>query len=200
MGLEEIIKEIEKRANKDVEKMKKEAEEERKKILKIAQEEALRTGKEITKRLEKEGELQKRERIISVRVEEKKKLLALKRKMLAESFERAEEELTSLGKQEYMSLMKRLLVSSVDSGDEEIVVSARDEDWMQGDFLKELRESLEKKGRWKKLRITAGLREGERGFILKKEGVHLNYTFSNLFLVLRQELEMEVAKRLLGKK
>jgi len=188
MGLEEIVKEIEKKANEDAEKMRKEGQEERKTILKKAQEEALKTRKEITKRLEKEAELLKRERVISVRVEEKKRLLASKRKILAEG----------LGKQEYMSLMKRLLVSSVDSGDEEIVVSRRDEAWMKGDFLKELRESSEKKGTWKKIRVTAGLREGERGFILKKEGVHLNYTLSSLFLQLREELEMEVAKRLFG--
>lgn len=198
MGLEEIIKEIEKKANLDAEKIRKEAQEERKAILEKAQEEALRTRKEIAKRLEKEAQLLKRERVISVRVEEKKKLLASKRKILAESFKQAEEELRSLGKQEYMSLMKRLLVASIDSGDEEIVVCTRDEEWMRGDFLKELRKSLEKKGRWKKTRVTAGLREGERGFILKKEGVRLNYTFSNLFLLLREELEMGVAKRLLG--
>lgn len=198
MGLEEIVKEIEKKANEDAEKMRKEGQEERKTILKKAQEEALRTRKEITKRLEKEAELLKRERVISVRVEEKKKLLASKRKILAESFKQAEEELRGLGKQEYMSLMKRLLVSSIDLGDEEIVVSRRDEAWMKGDFLKELEKSLEKKGTWKKIRVTAGLREGERGFILKKEGVHLNYTLSNLFLLLREELEMEVAKRLFG--
>ncbi len=200
MGLEEIVKEIEKKANEDAEKMRKDGQEERKVILKKAQEEALRTRKEITKRLDKEAELLKRERVISVRVEEKKKLLASKRKILAESFKEAEEELRGLDKQEYMSLMKRLLVSSIDSGDEEIVVSRRDEAWMKGDFLKELGigKSLEKKGTWEKIRVTAGLREGERGFILKKEGVHLNYTLSNLFLLLEEELEMEVAKRLFG--
>ncbi len=198
MGLEEIVKEIEKKANEDAEKMRKDGQEERKAILKKAQEEALRTRKEITKRLDKEAELLKRERVISVRVEEKKKLLASKRKILAESFKEAEEELRGLDKQEYMSLMKRLLVSSIDSGDEEIVVSRRDEAWMKGDFLKELGKSLEKKGTWEKIRVTAGLREGERGFILKKEGVHLNYTLSNLFLLLEEELEMEVAKRLFG--
>ncbi|TET29535.1 hypothetical protein E3J68_01650 [Candidatus Aerophobetes bacterium] len=198
MGLEEIIREIEKRANKDVEEIKKQLQEERKKILERAEEEALRVSKEIVKRLEKEAQSMKRGRIIRVRVEEKKKLLALKRKLLAESFKQAEEEVRSLSKQEYMSLMKYLLVSSIDSGNEEIVVSVQDEEWMKGDFLKELRKSLEKKGRWKEVRLTAGLREGERGFILKKEGVHLNYTFSNLFLLLREDLEIEVADSLLG--
>ncbi len=198
MGLEEIIGEIEKRANKDVEKIKKQLQEERKKILERAEEEALRVSKEIVKRLEKEAQSMKRGRIIGVRVEEKKELLALKRKLLAESFKQAEEEIRSLSKQEYMSLMKYLLVSNIDSGNEEIVVSAPDEEWMKRDFLKELRKSLEKKERWKKVRLTAGLREGERGFILKKEGVHLNYTFTSLFLLLREELEIEVANRLLG--
>ncbi len=198
MGLEEIIGEIEKRANKDVEKIKKQLQEERKKILERAEEEALRLSKEIVKRLENGAQSMKRGRIIGVRVEEKKELLALKRKLLAESFKQAEEEVRSLSKQEYMSLMKYLLVSNIDSGNEEIVVSAPDEEWMKGDFLKELRKSLEKKGRWKEVRLTAGLREGERGFILKKEGVHLNYTFASLFLLLREELEIEVANSLLG--
>lgn len=198
MGLEEIIREIEKRANEDVEKIRKELQEERKKIIKIAKEEALRARTEIVRRLEKEAESMKRGRIIGVRVEEKKKLLALKRKLLAECFEQAEEELRSFSKQEYMSAMRRLLVSSIDSGNEEIVVSAQDEEWMKGDFLRELRKSLEKKGKWNKVRLTAGLREGERGFILKKEGVHLNYTFSSLFLLVREEFEIEVANSLFG--
>lgn len=198
MGVEEIIKNIEERANQEVQEINKQAQEEKNKILERAKQEALRVREGIVKRMEKEAELAKREQIIKARVEEKKKLLDLKRVLLVESFNQAEEELRNLDRQEYMSLMKRLLLSNIGSGNEEIVVSPRDQEWMKGEFLEELKDILEKKGRWNKVKLTVGLKERERGFILKKEGINLNYTFSNLFSLLREELEIEVANTLLG--
>jgi len=55
---------------------------------------------------------------------------------------------------------------------------------------------LKKKGKKGELRFSPTLGEKERGFILKKEGMQVNCTFSSFFSSLKNELEIEVAKRL----
>jgi len=70
---------------------------------------------------------------------------------------------------------------------------------MEGNFVKDLRKSLKEAGTNDEMTLSPELEPQERGFILKKKDVQINCTFSNLFLSLRDELEIEVARRLFQK-
>jgi len=133
--------------------------------------------------------------VIRARMEEKKKLLSLKRELMSKAFKQAEKELSNLDREEYLKLMKELLICAVDSEDEEVLVSPRDEAWMRTDFMDEVRKKLNDRIGGSPS-LSPKLDEGERGFILKKKGIQVNYTFSALFASLKEKLEIEVARML----
>ena len=196
MALEDIVRNIRAKATQEAKRIKEEADKEGEEIIKKAKEEADKVKKRILHRLESQAKGEKRKLVIRTRSDERKKLLILKRKLLDEAFRQAEQKLSSLEKTEYLSLMKKSLLSNIDSGEEEIIVSPRDEKWMEGNFIKSLRESLKGFGTTEGVRLSPKLEPQERGFILKKKDAQINCTFSSLFLSLRDELEIEVARSL----
>ena len=197
MALEDILRNIKAKATQEAKRIKEEADKEGEEIIKKAREEANKVKTRILHQLESQAKDEKRKLVIRTRSDERKKLLILKRKLMDEAFREAERKLSSLEKAEYLSLIKRSLLSNVDSGEEEIIVSPRDEEWMEGNFIKSLRKSLKEAGTTEEVRLSPKLGAQERGFILKKKEMEINCTFSSLFLSLRDELEIEVARRLL---
>lgn len=196
MALEDIVKRIKEKASQEVEKIRKEADKEGEELIKRAEEEAAKIKDKILKGLEKEGEEEKREKLIRTRSEERRKILALKRELMDETFRQAEQIFSNLDREEYLSLLKSSLLSSIDSWNEEIIISSRDKELIEESFIEKLKKELKKKGKEGELKFSPTLGEKERGFILKKEGMQVNCTFSSLFSSLKDELEIEVAKRL----
>jgi len=196
MALEDIVKRIKEKAFQEVEKIREEADKEGEELIKRAEEEAAKIKDKILKRLEKEGEEEKREKLIRTRSEERRKILALKRELMDETFRQAEQIFSNLDREEYLSLLKSSLLSSIDSWNEEIIISSRDKELIEESFIEKLKKELKKKGKEGELKFSPTLGEKERGFILKKERMQVNCTFSSLFSSLKDELEIEVAKRL----
>lgn len=194
MGLEDIIKSIEMKSSQEVDKIKKETNKEKEKILIQAEKEANKLKNETEERFKKEGEEEKRKRVIRARSEEKKETLNLKRELINEVFKLAEKKLSSLNKKEYLALLKDSLLANIDSGNEEIVFSPEDKKLIEGEFINNLRKNLKEKG--EKIKISYGLDGEEKGFVIMKEDMLINRTFSNFFSFLREELEIEVAKKL----
>jgi V/A-type H+-transporting ATPase subunit E len=199
MALEDIVRNIKVKATQEGKRIKEETDKEGEELIKKAREQADKVKTRILHQLENQAKDEKRKLVIKTRSEERKKLLIHKRKLMDEAFRQAEQKLSSLEKAEYLSLIKRSLISNIDSGEEEIIVSPRDGEWMEGNFIKDLRKSLKEAGTNDEVRLSPELEPQERGFILKKKDVQINCTFSNLFLSLRDELEIEVARRLFQK-
>lgn len=196
MALEDIVRNIKAKATQEIKRIKEEADKEGEEIIKKAREEADKVKTRILYQLESQAKEGKRKLVIRMRSEERKKLLIHKRKLMDEAFRQAKQKLSSLEKAEYLSLIKKSLISNIDSGEEEITVSPRDEEWMEGNFIKDLRKSLKETGTTDEVRLSPELEPQKRGFILKKKDVQINCTFSSLFFSLRDELEIEVARRL----
>lgn len=190
MALEDIIKRIKEKVFQEVEKIKQEADREREEIIKKAKQEADRVKDELIKKATEEGEGERQRRLMRTRSEERKKILAFKRELIDKVFRQAKERLDNLSEEEYLKWSERLLLSNIDSGKEEILVSPRDKDLMERILV----EGLDKK----ETRCLPELNEKERGFIIRKEGVQIDYTFSSLFSYLEDELEIEVARILFG--
>jgi len=199
MALEDIVRNIKVKATQEGKRIKEETDKEGEELIKKAREQADKVKTRILYQLENQAKDEKRKLVIKTRSEERKKLLIHKRKLMDEAFRQAEQKLSSLEKAEYLSLIKRSLISNIDSGEEEIIVSPRDGEWMEGNFIKDLRKSLKEAGTNDEVTLSPGLEPQKRGFILKKKDVQINCTFSNLFLSLRDELEIEVARRLFQK-
>lgn len=195
MALEDIVERIREKASQEVEKIRREVDNKREEIIKRAKEEADKVKNEVLRRAKEEGESENQRRLMRVRSEERKKILALKRKLLDKAFEQARERLYNSSEEEYLSWLERALLFNIDSGDEEVIISPRDEKLIKKGFSEDLEKNLRIKGK-KEIKFLPQLDEKERGFIIKKKGIQINYTFSNLFSFLKDELEIEVAKRL----
>jgi len=188
MALEDILKGIEEKVSAELEKIKKEAQEKEKKILKEKEKEASRIKDKILKDLEKKVQIEERQRIIKVRREEKMLNLQLKREILNDAFDFAKEKFLYLPRENYLQLLKKTLLYYIDSSTKEIIVNQEDEKWIE-EFFKE-------KNKKNKLKIIPRFNKDERGFILRKKEIQINYTLSSLFLFLRRKLEIEVAQKL----
>jgi len=197
MALEDIVKGIREKASREVEEIRREVDKRREEIIKKAKEEADKIKGEVLRRAKEEGESESQRRLMKVRSEERKKILALKRKLLDKAFKQARERLYNSSEEEYLSWLERALLFNIDSGDEEIIISPRDEKLIKRIFSEELKKNLRAKGK-KDIKFFPELNEKEKGFIIRKEGIQVNYTFSTLFLFLKDKLEIEVAKRLFG--
>ena len=194
MALEDIIKRIKEKVSQEVEKIKQEADREREEIIKKAKQEADRVKDELIKKATEEGEGERQRRLMRTRSEERKNILAFKRELIDKVFRQAKERLDNLSEEEYLKWSERLLLTNIDSGKEEILVSPRDKDLMERILVGGLGGGLDKK----ETRFLPELSEKERGFIIRKEGVQIDYTFSSLFSYLEDELEIEVARILFG--
>jgi len=196
MGLEDILKTIKEKSKKEADELIRQAEKERDALIRKAEQEAGKVKQDYLEEFRKKAEEKKKRKIIRVKGEGKKRILSLKQRILDETFSQAKEELGNLRKEEYLPWLRKVLLSNIDSDCQEIIVSPRDKAWMEGDFPNGVEKESAEWGGKAKLSLRAGLPQEERGFVLKKEGMEINRTFSNLFRSLRDELEIEVAEML----
>jgi len=195
MAEERVSKKIREDAQKRAEEIREEAKRRAKEIEERAKVEARRIEEEAkAEALEASGK--ESERLIALeRLEIRKSLLAAKRSLVDEAFERAVSWLNSLKKEEYRRFVKKLLLKAIETGDEEVIVSP-EENRTDRKFLHAVSQELDDGG---KLKLSQEKREMRGGFILKRGRVEVKATFDSLVNELRDELEMEVAKLLFSR-
>jgi len=194
MGLEDILKGIDEKVKAEVARIKQEAEEEKEKIIDDALKRAELQKEGIISAGKKEIDDEMRRKLVQVRREEKRKTLDLKKKIMDEVFQEAKEKTLTINSDEYLSLMKQIIFNNLNQGDEEIIFSPRDSKIIDGEFVKEVEEFVRSKGKNPKLKFLPELDENERGFIIRSKDVQINCTVSSLFSVLKDKIEIEVAR------
>ena len=194
MGLEDILKGIDEKVKAEVARIKQEAEEEKDKIIDDALKRAELQKEGIISAGKKEIDDEMRRKLVQVRREEKRKTLDLKKKIMDEVFQEAKEKTLTINSDEYLSLMKQIIFNNLNQGDEEIIFSPRDSKIIDGEFVKEVEEFVRSKGKIPKLKFLPELDDNERGFIIRSKDVQINCTVSSLFSVLKDKIEIEVAR------
>ena len=194
MGLEDILKGIDEKVKAEVARIKQEAEEEKEKIIDDALKRAELQKEGIISAGKKEIDDEMRRKLVQVRREEKRKTLDLKKKIMDEVFQEAKEKTLTINSDEYLSLMKQIIFNNLNQGDEEIIFSPRDSKIIDGEFVKEVEEFVRSKGKIPKLKFLPELDDNERGFIIRSKDVQINCTVSSLFSVLKDKIEIEVAR------
>jgi len=142
----------------------------------------------------KAGEDEKSHILAAARMDIAKQFLAEKRKILDEVFEQARQQLQNLPDGEYRALIKKLLLDSTETGDEEVVIDTK-EKRIDGEFIKQVNSKL---GSGKKggLRLSDQKQDIGAGFILKRGKIKTNVSIGVLLDQARKELEVELAKEL----
>ena len=126
------------------------------------------------------------------RMEAKKALLSVKQEMVAKSFDQAQELLTSLPEEQYVAFLAKLAARASVSGDEEIVLNARDREAV-GEAVVKAANALLKGG---KLSLSERTGSFAGGLILSRGNVEANCTAELLVELCRGEMSAEIADML----
>ncbi len=196
MSLEKILERIAGDAQKEIDRITKRATSNAEKIIREAEEESEILKAESLQRAKEEAAQRKERMIAMARLDFRKRILDEKQRAIDVVFRGAIEKLCNLEEDEYRALMKRMLLSGVQTGEEEVILAQRDKTKLTSSFIDELNEELrnnEKKGN---LTISEETREISGGFILRGGDIELNSTFESLLESSRDELESEVGQLL----
>ena len=194
MALEDILKRIRENARKEAGRIKKEAETRAGAVA----EEAKKEAASIREKLLEEGKAssgQERRRILTIaNLESRKEILGRKQNLIEEAFQKASNHLKHLADEQYQATVKKMLLGAVESGEEEVIISSRDEKRITPSFLKEVNKGLSGKGKPGKLRLSPQRRQFIGGFILRSSRKEIKCTFDSLLKESKDELEGEIAR------
>lgn len=194
MEAEQVVEKILADAKAEADKIKKQAEDqdaaEQAKLT-----EQLNEYKKQTEILAKKaGEDEKSHILAAARMDIAKEYLAEKRKILDEVFEQARQQLQNLPDEEYRTLIKKLILDAVETGDEEVIIDTN-ENRIDHEFIKQINRELSS-GYKGNLRLSDQRQDLGAGFILKRDKVRINVSIEVLLNQARKELEIELAKDL----
>jgi len=194
MEAEQVVEKILADAKAEADKIKKEAQaKEDAEQAKLS--EQLDEYKKQTEILAKKASEDEKSHILAAaRMDIAKEYLAEKRKILDEVFEQARRQLQNLPDEEYRALIKKLLLETLETGDEEVVIDTN-ENRIDHKFIKEVNRELGP-GYKGNLRLSDERQSLGAGFILKRGKIKTNVSIEILLDQARKELEIELAKEL----
>lgn len=145
----------------------------------------------------REGEKLCEDRVDSMdriaRMEAKKGVLALKQEMVSRSFELACEKLVNLPEAEYVRLLAKLAAEASVTGEEELVLNARDRRAVGEQAVQAANERLKAAGRPAALKLSPAEGAFAGGLLLRRGSIETNCTAELLVELLRGEMSSELA-------
>ncbi|HHY31564.1 MAG TPA: hypothetical protein GX515_00870 [Firmicutes bacterium] len=167
-------------------------------ILAEAKAEAARKREEVLARGKEKADEEKRRTLTLAELDARKQLLATKAALMDEVFQMARKRLTSLERARYTAYLKGAVLEAVETGEEEVVMSARDMETIGPEVVAEVNAELSRQGRKAGLRLSSSPGEFDGGFVLRTGRTEINSTFDAILTRQREALVVEVAKVLFG--
>jgi V/A-type H+-transporting ATPase subunit E len=127
-------------------------------------------------------------------LEMRKSKLLTKQNIINEVFSKVLDRLSSLDGEEYEKLILSMLLSAIETGDEEVVLSSNRKSKMSEGFIKNLNQSLVSVGKKGNVKLSDKTADIIGGFILMSQGVEINNSFEALIRLNRDEIEPKVAQ------
>jgi len=199
-GAERICQRIMADAHARAEAILAEAAENSKAIIAEAEKEANKRREQVLERAQKEAEEQKRRILGIAQLDARKEMLASKQELINEAFRQALEALLNLDEETYFAVLRKMLLASVKTGNEVVILSPRDKARIPANFWNDLYQELAATGCASNLSLGEEAPDIPGGFILQSGGVEINNSFSSLLEMQRDELELEVAALLFKEK
>jgi len=194
MDAEQVIGKILRDAQGQADKITGEAEQKYKAETAKLNEEIGRYKKQTEVLAQKAAEDKKSHILAAARMEAAKEYLAEKRFILDEVFEQAQQRLRNLSDEDYLGLMKNLMLKAIETGDEEVIVD-ENETRIDHKFIKYMNRDLGP-GYHGNLRLSEQKQKIGAGFILSRGKIKNNASLPVLIGQARIELEAELAKEL----
>lgn len=194
MSANQVIDKILSEAQSQAEQIKKQADEKNAKERQKFQAELDNSGKETDRLKNKAFEEAKSQTLASARMQIAKDSLKVKKDILDETFNMAAEKIKNMDAADYQNLMEKLILSAVQSGDEELVID-KNENRIDAGFVERLNSKLSEKGH---LKLSASRADIGAGFILQKGRVRVNGSLKVLIDTARENLQTTLAGELFG--
>lgn len=196
MNTEQVVEKILQQARQEADKILSEAQAKRDAHVKQWQDELARYEQQ-TEQMAQAAAEDKRQRLLAAaRMENAKQLLAAKNEVLNQLFERAKQQILQLPDDAYRTLMTKLMVKAVQSGDEEVIIG-KNETRINDELIKQVNRQLGP-GFKGNLRLSNKRADIAGGFILAGGQVQVNASIDVLLAQAREALEIELAKELFG--
>ncbi len=192
MEAEQVIEKILSDANGEAEKIKGQADEKEAARQASLDEQLAEYKKQTDVLAKKAGEEKKAHLLAAARMDIAKEMLAEKRKILDEVFDKAQAQLKGLDDEPYCRLMSKLMIGAVETGDEEVIVD-KNETRIDQKFIKQVNREL-RPGFKGNLRLSNETQDIGAGFILRRGKIKNNVSLKVLLDQARKELEIELAK------
>ena len=192
-GIDKIIGQIETDARREAAALKEQAEAQAREVRNRGQ----ARGEREAARILEEGRVTaagREERLVSAaRLEERKKLLALKQRLVGRAFERALEGLCALPEEEQIDFLSRLAAAAALTGRERVALSPADRARWGGQVVLRANAALGERGC---LTLSEDSRDIKGGLILEGEQAEVNCSFEALVREQREPLAVQVARLL----
>ena len=128
------------------------------------------------------------------KMEGRKAILGVKQDLVAESFDRAAEQLVNLPEEQYVALLAKLAAEASVTGEEEIVLNARDRAAVGQKVVDAANAQLS----GGKLTLSAETGDFKGGLILRRGSIEANCTAELLVELRREDMAAELARVLFG--
>ena len=187
---QKILKEARQQAQKDIEQAEKEAAA----IIKSAEQEALEKKETFFKKGLEDAAEHKKRLVAVAQLDARKQRLQAKQDVLQAAFDGALNQLISLPKEKYQSVLIDMVVAAIKTGQEEVIVCERDKKGLTPDFIKAINTQLLNKGMNSAVKLSDETREIKGGFILRQDNIEVNHSFEMITRMQRDVLETQVIK------
>jgi len=194
MDTNQVVQKILSEAQAAADKIKAEADN-KVKTIKTANEKELSTFRQETQRLCEKAAKEKKDQILAgVRMAASRQETETKRNLLNKVIEKTAEAIKKLNDAEYLSLMEGLIIASVKTGNEELVVG-KQEKRINEAFVRRVNQKLADKGH---LSLAADKIDIDAGFILREDKRQINAAIDVMLKFAAQQLEGKLAEQLFG--
>ncbi|WDU82208.1 V-type ATP synthase subunit E [Caloramator sp. Dgby_cultured_2] len=195
-GIENLKERLLSDANEKAANIENEASMKANSTLEEAKSKADKIIEELKEKAERDGR-ERKERIISkAKMEARDMVLKAKLDAIDNVFRLVVERINNMDIASYRDLFKKLILNNVETGDEEIVLSVKDKNKFDQNFLFDINRELMSMGKLGNLKFSQETLNISSGFILRRRGLEINCTIEALIRNLRDELEAELAKQL----
>ncbi len=167
-------------------------------ILAQARAEAARKRDEELARGKERADEDRRRTLTLAELDARRQVLATKAGLIDEAFQEARTRLASLDPAQYRAYLKRAMLEAVESGDEEVIASARDLGTVGPEVVAEVNAEIARQGRKAALRLSSTPGDFIGGFVLRRGNVEVNCTFDAVLAREREALVVDVARVLFG--
>ena len=130
----------------------------------------------------------------TARLEAKKSVLNMKQEAVSRAFDLAREKIAELPERDYVGFLARMAGEAAVTGQEEVVLNARDAAAVGAKAVKAANELLAKRNLPGMLTLSAETREMSGGLVLKQGDIEVNCTVDTLLDLSRGELAAHVAE------